>query len=191
MNLPLVSVGMSMSDPDIVSPPAGGSRLGEEVVAWFDEYRGRLGRYLLSFGLSVADADEAIQETFLALFEHLRKGKPRDNLRGWLFRVAHNLALKQRQETRRDSMVRSPAAAIEELAVDPFPGPEQQVSDREAGRRLRAVALALAEQDRRCLYLRAEGLRYREIASVLDMSLTAVSVSLARSLSRIARATQR
>src|SRR5215467_13598148 len=114
MNLPLVSVGMSMSDPDIVSPPAGGSRLGEEVVAWFDQYRGRLGRYLLSFGLSVADADEAIQETFLALFEHLRKGKPRDNLRGWLFRVAHNLALKQRQETRRDSMVRSPAAAIEE-----------------------------------------------------------------------------
>jgi RNA polymerase sigma-70 factor (ECF subfamily) len=36
--------------------------------------------------------------------------------------------------------------------------------------------------------LRAEGLRYREIAQVLDMSLGAVSISLARSLARFERA---
>jgi RNA polymerase sigma-70 factor (ECF subfamily) len=39
--------------------------------------------------------------------------------------------------------------------------------------------------------LRAEGLRYREIAQTLAMSLGAVSISLARSLARIARATER
>ena len=49
------------------------------------------------------------------------------------------------------------------------------------------VVGALPEQDRRCLFLRAEGLRYREIAETLDMSLGAVSISLARSLARIAR----
>jgi len=49
----------------------------------------------------------------------------------------------------------------------------------------------LPEQSRRCLFLRAEGLRYREIAQVLDMSLGAVSLSLARSLARIARAVER
>jgi RNA polymerase sigma-70 factor (ECF subfamily) len=49
----------------------------------------------------------------------------------------------------------------------------------------------LPEQDRRCLFLRAEGLRYREIAGILDMPLGTVSLSLGRSLARIARAAER
>jgi RNA polymerase sigma-70 factor (ECF subfamily) len=53
------------------------------------------------------------------------------------------------------------------------------------------VANALAEQDRRCLFLRAEGLRYRESAGILGMSLGAVTMSLARTLARLARATDR
>src|SRR5579872_3130545 len=81
----------------------GVPRLEDDVVQLFDQFRDRLGRYLLSVGLSAPDGEEVIQETFLALFEHLRKGKPRDNLRGWLFRVAHNLALKRRYEARRNS----------------------------------------------------------------------------------------
>jgi RNA polymerase sigma-70 factor (ECF subfamily) len=39
--------------------------------------------------------------------------------------------------------------------------------------------------------LRAEGLRYREIAEVVGMSLGAVSMSLERSLGRLARADRR
>ena len=54
-----------------------------------------------------------------------------------------------------------------------------------------SVVQALPEQSRWCLYLRAEGLRYREIAEVLGMSLGAVSLSLERSLALIARAAQR
>jgi RNA polymerase sigma-70 factor (ECF subfamily) len=38
------------------------------------------------------------------------------------------------------------------------------------------------------LHLRAEGLRYREIAEILEMSLGAVSISLSRSLARLERA---
>jgi DNA-directed RNA polymerase specialized sigma24 family protein len=44
----------------------------------------------------------------------------------------------------------------------------------------------LPEQDRRCLFLRPEGLHYREIASILDVSLGGISISLARSLARVA-----
>jgi RNA polymerase sigma-70 factor (ECF subfamily) len=53
---------------------------------------------------------------------------------------------------------------------------------------LLAVVHALPELDQGCLRLRAEGLRYREIASVLGMSLGAVSISLTRSLARLIRA---
>jgi len=49
-------------------------------------------------------------------------------------------------------------------------------------------ARALQEQDRCCLHLRAEGLRYREIGRVLGMSVGAVSLSLQRSLARLSRA---
>jgi len=58
-------------------------------------------------------------------------------------------------------------------------------------RRLLAVFEALSEQDRACLRLRAEGLRYREIARVLGISLGAVSISLTRSLARLMCADER
>ena len=66
--------------------------------------------------------------------------------------------------------------------------PARLVSAKQRHNRLQSVVRALAEQDRRCLYLRAEGLRYREIAEVLGISLGGVSNSLARSLARIREA---
>ncbi len=168
----------------------GRDRLEEEVVALFDQFRDRLLRYVSSFGFALPDAEEVIQEVFLALFLHLQLGKSREKLPSWLFRVAHNLALKRRYRAHRDSEARVEANA-EYLAIDPGPNPEDQLVKSQTQRRLLAVVEALPEQDRRCLVLRAEGLRYRGIAEVLDMSLGAVSLSLARSLARIARAAER
>jgi RNA polymerase sigma-70 factor (ECF subfamily) len=63
--------------------------------------------------------------------------------------------------------------------------------DSQTQGRVTAVICALPELDRRCLFLRAEGLHYRAIAEVLDISLGAVSISLARSLTRISRSAER
>ena len=159
-------------------------------MSLFDELRDPLLRYLSSLGVAVADGEEVIQESFLSLFEHLRSGKSRENLRGWLFRVAYNLALKRRYRNRRDCEGRACGGA-EDMVEDPGPNPEDQLLNSQTQRHLQAVIRALPEQDRRCLFLRAEGLRYRGIAKVLDMSLGAVSLSLARSLARVARAAER
>jgi RNA polymerase sigma-70 factor (ECF subfamily) len=160
--------------------------LADLTVTFFDQFRGPLLRYLSSFGLVLQDREEVLQEVFLALFQHLDRGKSRDHIRGWLFRVAHNLALKSRYRMRQDFEARAKAGAAE-LAIDPAPNPEDQLVHSQAQQHLLAVVDALPVQDRRCLFLRAEGLRYREIAEILDMSLGAVSISLARSLARIAR----
>jgi RNA polymerase sigma-70 factor, ECF subfamily len=69
--------------------------LEEDVVSLFDELRSPLFRYILSFGLTAHDCEDIIQEVFLALFKHLQMGKPQHNLRGWVFRVAHNLSVKR------------------------------------------------------------------------------------------------
>lgn len=157
-----------------------------EVIALFDQFQERLFGYLLSFGLSVHDAEDIVQETFLSLFRHLQLGRSRHNLPGWIFRVGHNLALK-----RRTALQTSPGSfAYEEITAahhDPSPSAEEQIAFNQRQRRLLAVLEALPEQDQRCLVLRAEGLKYREIAEVLGISLGSVSISLARSLARLAR----
>jgi RNA polymerase sigma-70 factor, ECF subfamily len=164
------------------------SEIESEVIQLFDEYRGRLLRYVLSIGVTAADGEEIVQDVFLALFRHLRMGRPKDNLRGWIFRVAHNLALK----TRMSEQTRPDRAEFDEVLaaaqVDPQLNPEQQLASGQRRARLMAAVGALPERDQHCLHLRAEGLRYREIAEILEMSLGAVSISLSRSLARLERA---
>jgi RNA polymerase sigma-70 factor (ECF subfamily) len=167
------------------------SPLEEEVLGLFERLHDRLARYLLRFSaLNVQDAEEVVQEAFLALFQHLQRGRSRENLTGWLFRVVHNLGLKRVQASRRTARnVVSLAWPIEELIMDPAPNPEDAAAESEIQRRVVAVVRALPVQDQRCLALRAEGLRYREIAEVLNISLGSVAKSLERSLARVARAT--
>jgi RNA polymerase sigma-70 factor, ECF subfamily len=158
-----------------------------QVLALFDELRDRLLRYVISFGLSAADGEEIIQEAFLALMNHLELGRSRHNLPGWLFRVAHNQALKRLagNDKRRDS---ADGAMISELHRDHAPNPEEHATMSQRQARLLAVLNALPAQDQNCLRLRAEGLRYREIAQVLGISLGSVAASLSRSLEKLTRA---
>jgi len=164
------------------------SELEHEVIRLFDHFRNRLLRYVLSFGIPVHDGEEIIQEVFLSLFQHLRRGRSRRNLAGWVFRVAHNLALRQRTANQTAKETVALENDIVDRHQDPGPNPEQQMASGQRQNRLFSVLRALPEQDQRCLYLRAEGLRYREIAGVLKMSLGAVSISLTRSLARLERA---
>jgi RNA polymerase sigma-70 factor (ECF subfamily) len=162
----------------------GPTPLELEVTELFDQLRTPVLRYLSSFGLNAQDAEEVVQETFLALFLHLREGKPRTNLQAWIFRVAHNQGLKRAQSAKRLA-----GTEIGEFSLtDPALNPEQQAAQSQKSALLLSVVRALPEQDRRCLYLRAEGLRYREIVEVLGMSLGAVALSLERSLARLHRA---
>src|SRR5580698_8334963 len=160
----------------------------QEVIQLFDELRNRLLRYLLALGLPAQDGEEVIQEVFLALFQHLQRGRSRQNLRGWVFRVAHNLGLKRRlAKAREASNVLLSADALAASVPDPAENPEEQLLSGENHQCLQAILRALPEQDQWCLSLRAEGLRYREIAEVLDISLASVSTSLGRSLARLSR----
>ena len=165
---------------------AASSELENEVLSLFDQYRNRLLRYVLALGLTIHDGEEVVQEVFLSLFRHMQRGQPRHNLAGWLFRVTHNLALKQRSANRRLRDVMESDEDREKS--DTSLNPEEAIVDRQRQERLLAVVRALPQQDQLCLRLRAEGLRYREIAGTLGISLGSVSNSLTRSLTRLQRA---
>jgi RNA polymerase sigma-70 factor (ECF subfamily) len=175
----------SIADSSLSAKP---SEIEREVMELFEQHRGPLLRYMLSFEIPLPDAEEVVQEVFLSLFRHLQLGKSRRSLRGWIFRVAHNLALKQLCANQRSHAKTISDEAIAEEQPDPSPDPEEHLSSAQRRHRLMAVVSALPEADQGCLRLRAEGLRYREIAAVLGMSLGAVSLSLTRSLARLIRA---
>ena len=165
--------------------PVADAHLQLLILRLFDEHAAGLRRYALSFGLPPAAAEDVVQDAYLALFAHLRLGRSREHLRGWLYRVTHNLALKHRARAKRWQPADGASARVL-MAVDPAANPEERLAAAQRRRRLRAVARALPARDRQCLSLRAEGLNYRDIATVLGVSLGSVAKSLARAFARLA-----
>ncbi len=159
-----------------------GASLQEQVSRLFEESRDDVYRYLLTLGLHPPRAQESVQEVFLRLYATLRKGEEIQNPRAWVFRVAHNLGLKvrARQETEEpfDTEVRARYAARTET-------PESELLDRERMLRFHDAVEGLSEQQKRCLLLRMEGLRYPEIASTLGISPSAVGEFLRRAMVRL------
>jgi RNA polymerase sigma-70 factor (ECF subfamily) len=156
--------------------------LQDQVAQLFEEAREDVYRYLLTLGLSPAQAQEAAQEVFLRLYVTLRKGEQIRNSRAWIFRVAHNLGLKIRA---RESHLAPFDPALEGRLTGRDPDPEQGLMERERMLRFHRAVEGLSEQQRRCLHLRLEGLRYPEIGLVLGISASAVGEFLRRALVRL------
>jgi RNA polymerase sigma-70 factor (ECF subfamily) len=179
-------VDFSLLSSEIASGQTVGAEA--EVLALFDRWAPQLLRYVASLGLGAEETEDVVQEVFLALFRHLRLGRDASNLTGWLFRVAHNLALRQRHKIRRRRAQDSRGDTLLHQHIDPAPDPETRLAQSERRRRLRAVVNALPERERRCLFLRAEGLSYRDIGAALCVSLGTVAKSLGRAMTRLANA---
>jgi RNA polymerase sigma-70 factor, ECF subfamily len=157
------------------------SPLQREVSAAFEQLRDPVYWYLFGIIKDAAESEDLTQETFLRLFRDLHSGQKISNTRGWLFRVAHNLALsKLRQRT-----VLQPGERVEYAPTDSGLNPEQAAIASEIQRGIERVLGRLSAQESQCLLLRSEGLRYREIAQILDIKISTVAVFLARAISKI------
>jgi len=161
--------------------PQSSTELQDQVAQLFVETREDVYRYLLTLGVHPPKAQEAVQEVFLRLYTSLKKGEKIESLRGWVFRVAHNYGLKVR--ARQASEERFDPALEARLTA---PGnAERELLDRERMGRLNQAVEGLSEQQKRCLFLRMEGLHYPEIASTLGISASAVGEFLRRALLRL------
>ena len=162
------------------------ARVQEQVTRLFEEARDDVYRYLLTLGLYPPQAQEAAQEVFLRLYMALRKGEEIRKPRAWIFRVAHNLGIDVR--ARQDTEL----AYVPELdfrQAGQRANPEQELVERERTMRFHRAMEGLSEQQRRCLFLRLEGLRYHEIAGALGISPSAVGEFLRRAVERLRRTT--
>ncbi len=104
-----------------------------EATTLFRELRKPLLRYLVCLGLSSDEAQDVVQDAFLSLHCHLSAGGSQENIRSWLFRVAHNQARnRQNSYHRRFSAPLDEGfeAALEEAT------PETVLLDKEKFQRL-------------------------------------------------------
>lgn len=169
-------------------PAQGVSRLEEQLTDLFDLLQAPLCGYLLKLLGSLAEAEDIAQEAFLRLYSHLQTGGAVPHLRAWLFRVAHNLAIdRQRREQRAEPLTAAGWQELSEQLADPAPRPDQTALAGERAARMRAALALLSPQERHSLYLRMEGLRYREIAEVLGLQTPTVVTFLARGIKKLTR----
>jgi RNA polymerase sigma-70 factor (ECF subfamily) len=155
-----------------------------EVTRAFEDAREDIYRYLLTLGLPPAQAQEATQEVFLRLYLSLQDGAQIDNTRAWIFRVARNLGLDMRAKHQPLPIV----PALEAVLRDTARSAEADLLERERMKQLTGAWKTLSPQQRECLQLRAEGLRYREIAQTMGITISSVREFLSRAILRLQRA---
>lgn len=154
-----------------------------EAATLFQELRRPLLRYLAGLGLTLDEAQDVVQEAFLSLHKHVSAGGSQENIRSWLFRVAHNRARNcQLSYARRFGESLDPV--FDTVSSDATP--EHAVLVEEKFRRLDKAIRLLAAQERECLMLRAEGLRYREIGEVLGIPTSTVADMVDRAVKKLA-----
>jgi RNA polymerase sigma-70 factor (ECF subfamily) len=120
-------------------------------------------------------AEEAAQDVFLRLYQHLDSIKSPKHLLFWLRKVACRRALDEARK-----LPKVPPASLENVAE---PVAEAQDSDPLLSERLRRTVASLPKDARAVIILRyQEELDLAEIARILDLPLNTVKSRLERSL---------
>ena len=167
---------------------SGAMTVSERVHGLFEQLRIPVFRYVLRKTRDSGRAEDITQETFLRLFHHLRENRLLDNPKAWIFTVANNLAVDaSRDESHLKDLDETTWKNFEESRSGLQADPEKLVLQRERLDRLHIAVLNLTPLQRECLHLRAEGLRYREIAGLLKLSPSTVMDAVRRATLKLAR----
>ena len=165
-------------------------QLADDLELGFERLvRSRQNR-VFAFALALThdrgEAEEIAQEAFVRAYRALAV-YPRDRilelrLDGWLHRIALNLVRNQRRRPRPAVMV------LEDFVADAGAGPAELFESTELLLRLGAMVAALPLPQREAVVLRCvQGLRYSELAELLEQPLGTVKSNVHRGLEALRR----
>jgi RNA polymerase sigma-70 factor (TIGR02960 family) len=182
------------------------ARTGDEAAfrELTEPYRHELELHCYRIVASVQDAEDLVQETFLAAWRSLDRFEGRASVRTWLYRIATNRCLNWLRDSGRRSAPPAgfeippdrpePTSLVDQAWLEPYPdaliegvadaqpGPEARYEEREAiGLAFAAGLQHLPPTQRAVLVLRdVLGFRAAEVADMLDVSAATVTSSLQR-----------
>jgi len=168
----------------IESALAGNSEAFGQLVL---KHQDRLYSTLVHMLGSVHDARDVGQEAFLLAYQKLGSFRREASFYSWLFRIAYNAAASSRRKKRavRQSLdAHKDRAGVEPADSNPSNDPAQHLQTEDSQRQVRDALDGLGPEYRDAIVLKEiEGLRYEEIAELLECPIGTVR-------SRIHRARQ-
>ncbi len=164
-------------------------RAGDEGAweALLDRHGGLVLYLARHAGLTAADAEEVLQETFLALVTHLDSVKEPKALKGWIATTARRAAIRLRTKRRRED-----ADSLDERLDEPLPAEDvEDILVRIEDRQLLGQALeTIGERCRRLLLMLygPEKTSYEEISRALDLAMGSIGPTRGRCMEKLRRA---
>ncbi len=149
-------------------------------------HQGKLFAFLARMLDSREDAEEALQDVFLRVWQQAGRFEGRSSFSTWLYRVAANIA-RDSLRRRRTRVGTVPLAEVSALATaDAQADALEGLAREEHSRLLRQGLHALRPEDRLVLVLYyAEQMRYDEICAVTGHSYPVLKIRLLRARRRL------
>jgi RNA polymerase sigma-70 factor (ECF subfamily) len=148
-------------------------------------YERRLFRLAWSITQDRLDAEDAVQEAFLAAFKHLKTFEGNSRFYTWLVRIAINEALMKVRKRRRyrevslDELTEEQESAAAREIADWGPSPEERVERTELNEILMRAIAELSVPLRAVFQLRdVEGFTTQQTAETLGLSIPATKTRL-------------
>jgi RNA polymerase sigma-70 factor, ECF subfamily len=135
----------------------------------------RLRRYARALARDAARADDLVQSCLVRAIAKEHLWEPGTDLRAWLFTILHNQNVSEIRRSVREGVVVAVEDVASVLTVAPRAGASLQLRDLE-----RAIRLLPEEQRQVILLVGLEGMRYEEVAAVLDIPIGTVRSRLSR-----------
>ena len=164
-----------MSDADLILRFRAGQRQAFNTLVW--RWQGRLYRFALRYSGDCEEARDLCQQSFVRAYSQLHRLRDPERFSTWLYQIAANLC---RDHLRRRAKHVS-LDAYEEASGNPHPLLCQGGDMREGELRdlLNRALQTLPEEQREVVVLKEyEGLKFREIADVLDVPINTVKSRL-------------
>lgn len=172
----LAAAAVRITGPRMASPSEAPVRGDAVIEAVIDAFGPALARLAASYERNRALREELLQEIFLAIITALPHLRDQAKLRPFVFRIAHNRAVRHIVKR-----VSEPAARdqLDDLETD-APRHDQSIIAREQGEALVEAIRSLPLPYRQVMTLVLEDLSYPEIAEVLGITAINVGVRVNR-----------
>ena len=155
------------------------SKPDESFESTFHEYWTAIHRLLARMVSDPAEAEDLALETFYRLYKYRPSQQEAFHVRGWLYKVATNLALQSIRGFKRREHYELHAGK-DALGEAPEDQPARIFAEKEEQQWVRMALGQMNPRQAELLIMRYSGMAYKDIAAALNLSPTSIGPLLLR-----------